>query len=59
MGADMLQQFRKFMSDRGGATSLEYAVIASLLSISIIAGAKVIGTKLSTNYFWPIVNNLT
>lgn len=34
--------------DEGGATAMEYALIASLVSIMIVTGATAIGTKLST-----------
>lgn len=49
----------KFLADRSGATNLEYAIIGAFLSIGIIAGSKAIGSKLSTNYFWPISNNIS
>ena len=39
---------RQFAADRGGATAIEYALIAGLLSIMILAGVTSIGTKLST-----------
>jgi len=50
---------RRFLVDNNGATSLEYAMIGAFLSILIIAGSRAIGSKLSTNYFWPISNNLS
>ena len=33
--------------DRGAVTAIEYALIASLIAITILAGATAIGTKLS------------
>jgi len=54
----MLYSLRKFLSDRNAATAVEYTLIAAFLSIAIIAGARSIGTKLSTSYFWPIAGNL-
>lgn len=33
-------------SDRTGATSIEYALIASIVSISILAGGQMIGGQL-------------
>lgn len=39
---------RQFAADRRGATTIEYALIASLLSIMILAGVTSVGTKLST-----------
>jgi pilus assembly protein Flp/PilA len=37
---------RRFFSDESGATALEYAVIAGLLSIVIMASIAPIGDKL-------------
>ncbi|HSZ74066.1 MAG TPA: Flp family type IVb pilin [Rhizomicrobium sp.] len=39
---------RMFLADVRGATAIEYALIAGLLSVLIVSGATVIGTKLST-----------
>ncbi len=35
---------RRFVTDEGAATSIEYALIGSLLSVAIVAGAIAIGT---------------
>ncbi|MFR0693665.1 Flp family type IVb pilin [Enterobacterales bacterium AE_CKDN230030158-1A_HGKHYDSX7] len=35
-----------FLADREGATAIEYAVIAGLISIAIVAAATPIGTKI-------------
>ena len=35
-------------ADRSGATAIEYALIASLISIVIVLGVTAIGTQLST-----------
>ena len=40
-----------------GATSIEYALIASLLSIMIITGVTAVGTKLST-FFTSLSSNM-
>ena len=40
-----------------GATSIEYALIASLISVMIIAGVTSVGTKLST-FFTSMSSNL-
>lgn len=39
---------RQFAADRRGATSIEYALIASLLSIVILGAVTTMGTTLST-----------
>ena len=41
---------RNWAASECGATSIEYALIASLLSIVIITGVTAVGTKLSTFY---------
>ena len=44
-------------ADTCGATAIEYALIASLLSIMIITGVTAVGTKLST-FFTSVSSNL-
>ena len=43
--------------DAQGATSIEYALIASLISLLIVTGATAVGTKLST-FFSATAANL-
>lgn len=50
--------FAKFLSERDGAVSLEYAMIGALLSIMIIAGAGSIGNIVSTMFLGPIAGAL-
>lgn len=38
----------KLLSDRDGATAIEYGLIAALISVVIIAAVTLVGTKLST-----------
>lgn len=47
----MRRLFHRFIAGEGGATAIEYAVIASLVSIIIVGGATAIGTKMSTLYY--------
>lgn len=42
-----MNMIKRFLSDRRGATVIEYAVIASLISIVIVGGASVIGGDLT------------
>lgn len=37
----------QLLSDRDGATAIEYGLIAALISVVIIAAVTVVGTKLS------------
>jgi pilus assembly protein Flp/PilA len=48
---------RRFAADARGATAIEYAFIASLLSIVIVTGVTAVGTKLST-VFIQVSGNL-
>jgi pilus assembly protein Flp/PilA len=50
----MLRRLRLLFSDRLGATAIEYALIASLISITIVAAVTSIGTTISTQFFGPI-----
>jgi pilus assembly protein Flp/PilA len=46
-----------FSRDARGATAIEYALIAILVSVAVIAGATQMGTKLP-GYFNNVGNNL-
>lgn len=51
--------FRKFLGDGRGSVAVEYAMIAFLVSILIVAALAATGSKLSTNYYGPIATNLS
>lgn len=42
----MSSLLKRFQNDNSGATAIEYALIAGLISISIITAATSIGTRL-------------
>jgi pilus assembly protein Flp/PilA len=46
MTSRLVAAFSHFLSDDGGTTAIEYALIASILSVSIIGGATAIGGNL-------------
>jgi pilus assembly protein Flp/PilA len=46
----MLKEFRKLIRDESGATAIEYALIASLISVVIITAATNVGTKITTTF---------
>ena len=48
-----------FWRSEHGTTAIEYALIATVVSLSIIAGVTVIGTRLKNDYFQPVANNLS
>lgn len=41
---------QKFLKDESGATAIEYALIAALISIVIVTALQLIGTSLSTTF---------
>ena len=38
--------WKQFLKDDGGATAIEYALIASFLSLALVAGAQAVGIDL-------------
>jgi pilus assembly protein Flp/PilA len=55
----MPRSLRRFLADDRGATTIEYATIGAFVSILIYTATKLIGTKISSAYLMPVVNNLT
>lgn len=51
-------RFKQFIRDESGTTAIEYALIATFLSIVIIGGLTTIGTKLSSQYINTVGSNL-
>ena len=49
-GPTMQAQFARFASDRSGATAIEYALIATLISVAIIVGATALGVQLDVMF---------
>jgi pilus assembly protein Flp/PilA len=41
-----MQEFAKLLADDAGATAIEYALVAVLISVAIATAVSVIGTKL-------------
>ncbi|OLP57508.1 pilus assembly protein [Rhizobium rhizosphaerae] len=46
----MKNRLSTFLQDRSGATAIEYGLIAALISVALIGGAKVLGTQLNTTF---------
>ncbi|WP_427452594.1 Flp family type IVb pilin [Litorimonas sp. WD9-15] len=46
----MQNLFTRFIEDESGATAIEYGLIAALISVGIIAGARTIGTGISSRF---------
>jgi pilus assembly protein Flp/PilA len=45
-----MSAFARLLQDESGATAIEYALIAILISTAIIIGATALGTALNTTY---------
>jgi len=41
---------KKFLQDESGATAIEYGLIAALISLALISGAKVMGTGIDDKF---------
>ncbi len=44
----MKSLFTRFAKDESGATAIEYGLIATLIGVAIIVGARAVGTSLNT-----------
>jgi pilus assembly protein Flp/PilA len=53
----MTMLIKKFVANESGATAIEYALIASLVAVAIIASITVLGSKLQ-NTFNEVSQNL-
>ena len=45
-----MTKFQSFMKDESGATAIEYGLLAALIGVAIIAGAKKLGTTLDNMF---------
>lgn len=54
----MSKLFARFAKDESGATAIEYGLIAALIAIAIMVGARSLGSALN-NQFNFIANELT
>lgn len=52
-----MKLFIKLMKDEDGATAIEYALIASLIAVAIIAGANSLGQTIN-NRFNAVATNV-
>ncbi|MER2605348.1 MAG: Flp family type IVb pilin [Siculibacillus sp.] len=44
------QLLKRFVRDESGATAIEYGLIASLVALAIIAGARTLGTNIGQTF---------
>ncbi len=54
----MTTLMKNFLADECGATAIEYGLIASLISVAIIAAAKSLGSNISAT-FSAVADNVT
>jgi pilus assembly protein Flp/PilA len=45
---NVIAHAKRFVRDEDGVTAIEYALIASLIALAIVATVKALGTTLST-----------
>ena len=45
-----MRLFRKLFADKRGVTAIEYALIASLISVAAIAGYQTLGEKVEDSF---------
>ena len=55
----MFVQWANFLRDRRGATSIEYALIAGLMSLLIVGGVTSIGSRLQTKFYGPVTEGFS
>ena len=54
-GADLMKNIlARFRADEFGATAIEYAILARLIALGIVAGASTLGTSLGA-----VMNNVS
>ena len=44
----LINETRKFLQDEEGVTAIEYALIAALIAIAVIATVTLVGTQLNS-----------
>lgn len=54
-----MSRIKQFLRDERATTAIEYAFIAALISVTIVAGARAIGTSIQGKFYGPIANNLS
>jgi len=50
LGGRMLKLIDQFRRSRGGATSVEYAILATCLALAIVVAVGFLGTQVNTTY---------
>lgn len=45
-----MRRFRNLLSDRSGATAIEYSIIGTLIAVAIIGGATALGNGVTNTF---------
>ena len=45
-----LKKLLRVLKDRSGATTIEYCIIAGIVSVAVVGGATVMGTKTNDTF---------
>ena len=46
---------KRFLADRGGATSIDYALVAGCMSVAIVVAVRSIGVNINAKFFGPLL----
>jgi len=46
----MKNLFKKFLSNKSGATAIEYGLIAALIAVAVIGAVQTLGTNAATTF---------
>ena len=46
----MTQFFKKFANDEGGATAIEYGLIAALIALALVGALQILGPKVAGTF---------
>ena len=46
----MMSYVSRFVKDESGATAIEYGLIAALIAVAIIGGARTLGTNIGATF---------
>lgn len=49
---------RRFLADRSGVTSIDYALVAGFVSVLIVVAVRSIGVNINAKFFGPLLGGL-
>lgn len=54
----MMSLIKSFLADESGVTAIEYGILAALVAVVLVAGAKTLGGDLNTLFGTTIAGSL-